>query len=271
MNPDVLSRMVVDAYNNLPSKGKPQQKEWTVLAGIVIVWNNDNKNSQVIAVTTGNRCVGKHRQGNNNIIVDCHAEILVRRCLKRFIYDELLQTLTSTTTTTNQRQYLQPSASGKYRLHSAATLHLVVSQTPCGDASIYPLESNANERKIEGRTTKTTMNWTGAKPTVQYLDDHHRQQVECLRTKSSRSDALIDRRTSSMCCSDKIGMWCQIGLEGALLSEFVEPIWLTSVILLAGHMHEKTREHARMSTERALVNRFHSVIKESLSLPSSSS
>jgi hypothetical protein len=266
-HPNALAQMVLDAYHKLPSKGKPQQKEWTVLAGLVVVWNDD-RSSQVLAVTTGNRCVGHYRQGNSNTVVDCHAEILIRRCFKRFLYNELLHLKE-----TQISEYLQPSsvAPGKYQLDSAATLHLVVSQTPCGDASIYataalPPSSTTTATTTSTTTTSTTttsttttstiFNWTGAKPVVPTDDTRECQKVGCLRTKSSRSDALRERQTSSMCCSDKLGMWCHVGIEGALLSDFIDSVWLSSVVLVLGHMCEETREQARMSTERALLQRF---------------
>ena len=205
-------------------------------------------------MTTGNRCVGHYRQGNSNTVVDCHAEILIRRCFKRFLYNELLHLKE-----TQISEYLQPSsvAPGKYQLDSAATLHLVVSQTPCGDASIYATAAlPPSSTTTTTTTTSTIFNWTGAKPVVPTDDTRECQKVGCLRTKSSRSDALRERQTSSMCCSDKLGMWCHVGIEGALLSDFIDSVWLSSVVLVLGHMCEETREQARMSTERALLQRF---------------
>ena len=56
-------------------------------------------------------------------------------------------------------------------------------------------------------------------------EDYHISGV--LRTKPGRGE-----RTLSMSCSDKIMKWCTLGLQGGLLSNFLEsPIYLTSIII----------------------------------------
>lgn len=49
-----------------------------------------------------------------------------------------------------------------------------------------------------------------------------------LRTKPGRADSPF---ASSMSCSDKICLWNILGLQGALLSEFVMPIYLTCIYI----------------------------------------
>ena len=305
-DPNAIGQAILNAYSSLPTKGKPQGKEWTVLAGLAISWK-DTAAIDVVAIATGNRCVGKHRQegDDGSIVVDCHAEVLVHRCFRRLLYDELLLLQSSEkkkdkqrngrsllipiplplqddTKSTSHNNNHSSKKQCRYRLHPSASIHLVISQTPCGDASIYQLQttslSSSSSLSAATFTTSTTstftttssssavstrssinLNWTGAKPINLQNDTRDRQCIGCLRTKSSRSDALIERRTSSMCCSDKIALWCHAGLEGTLLSTFVEPIWMTSVILLAGHVQEQQREFIRLSTQRAIINRFEQV------------
>jgi len=56
----------------------------------------------------------------------------------------------------------------------------------------------------------------------------NRNLLGILRTKPSRGDCPI---SYSMSCSDKIASWNVLGLQGALLSQFVEPLYLKYIII----------------------------------------
>lgn len=61
-----------------------------VLAGIVMTENLNENSAKVIAITTGSRIFnGRSNINDNTIIYDSHAEILSRRCLIKFLYDQL--------------------------------------------------------------------------------------------------------------------------------------------------------------------------------------
>jgi len=55
------------------------------------------------------------------------------------------------------------------------------------------------------------------------------------------------QRLQFMSCSDKIAMWNVVGLQGALMSHFVEPIYIESVVLgsLFNYEHLLRALHAR--------------------------
>lgn len=318
---DRVASCLLEAYDGLPKRGKPQGKEWTVLAGLVIVWNdNDDQrtvaststssgslsssqanleeeswesmncegtNFEVLALATGNRCVGLSSMSRDGTVVnDCHAEALVRRCLKHIIYSDIKRALNSDSCSaekgklrvlelvgTEPEDHMVASSSShsrsRLRMRKNASLHLCITETPCGDASIYDAPSQ------ESGYSKM---WTGAKPTAKEdalkeglwmaqsstspsrgsepIRNRERHQcIGCLRTKSARSDTLTANRTLSMSCSDKIATWGMLGMEGSLLSHFVEPVRLATVVLILGHNPGVAR-HAMEATRRALHGRF---------------
>lgn len=85
------------------------------------------------------------------------------------------------------------------RLRASWRFHLYVSDSPCGDASIYD--------RLSGETK-----FTGAKLTLRSRDEvetvkESQQSTGTMRTKCGRTDIEDRRRSTSMSCSDKILRW----------------------------------------------------------------
>ena len=165
--------------------------------------------------------------------------------------------------------------------HSHVSFHLVVTETPCGDASIYGSAATGtttgNQEPSQKRKKGQIFKETGGKPVEFSASDNSttanaaaidkqsnfdRHHVGKLRTKSARSDTKLANRTTSMSCSDKLALWNCVGFQGALLSHWVKPAKFATVILALGdEKHGLTsetadigllRHAARHSTIRAL-------------------
>lgn len=301
---DQIATCALEHYEKrLSSKGKPKQgTEWTVYAAIVAkqaVSTTSAGESQasaprrshrhfVVSSATGTKCTANRNMGC--ILHDGHAEVLARRGLVRVLLLEIRRKMNGgegvAGITKNDNDLLQAvkTDSGKFQLRAGLSMHLYVSDSPCGDASIYRIdESDMDGMENDG------MLYTGAKVVVSHEtgvdaadcggDDkllgitqvarEDRQMLGRLRTKSGRSNLPASMRSNSMSCSDKILKWSILGLQGGLLSNLVvQPIRFASIVISRDPRLPKGAETSAgkdgggqyLALKRAIPDRLRSVL-----------
>ncbi|XP_014845743.1 PREDICTED: double-stranded RNA-specific editase 1-like [Poecilia mexicana] len=226
-----------------------------VLAGIVMTRGFDLGSAQVVSLATGTKCLDSDRLKEDGwTLRDCHAEVLSRRALVRFFYSQLELLLCERTVGQDPSIFVpDKDSTHRFRLQEGIRFHMYVSLSPCGDARLncpykttpaYPsrrfrchlrMKVNGGEGTLPLVSTRTNQKWAGVS-----LGQH-----VCM---------------ASMSCTDKIAKWSVVGLQGALLSHLVEPIYLHSLTVgrlsHTGHLGRAvTRRLARVKHLPSLYRR----------------
>ncbi|KAK2844617.1 hypothetical protein Q5P01_011276 [Channa striata] len=205
----------------------------------------------VVSLGTGNRCVkGEELSLKGETVNDCHAEIISRRGFIRFLYNELLKYYDGA-----NDSIFEPVEKNKLRVKSDITFHLYISTAPCGDGALFDKSCSETGDESEGH---------------QPLFENAKQGK--LRTKVENGEGTIPvessaivptwdgiqhgERLRTMSCSDKILRWNVLGLQGALLTHFLHPIYLKSITLgyLYSHGHLTRAVCCRLARDGAAFN-----------------
>ena len=236
---DEVARKCHGLYDQLCIKASYCQSSADVLAAIIVC--SDTGEAQIVAMGSGTKCVSSHNLSDNGSTVqDCHAEVVARRAFMRYLYSQARNALSRANTS-----ILEQVGSGRLRLKSTIRIHLYISTPPCGDATECTRTDGTRgqvEPTIDGhcqpywssnsRNVGCTRFKVEAGENGSVLLGHSRvQSWERLMGKQSVSEHPLEERLVTPSCSDKILKWNTLGLQGALLSRIMEPVYLSSVVI----------------------------------------
>ncbi|XP_002740673.1 double-stranded RNA-specific editase 1-like [Saccoglossus kowalevskii] len=228
---DHIQKLVYTKFTSITENFTSPYSKRRVLAGIVQTVNNDPQSAQVIAVTTGTKCInGRNLSKRGAAINDCHAEIIARRSLLRYLYSQLEPYLSGV----SEGTIFTPRKNKRgFQLRDGVCFHLYISTSPCGDARVFsPHEENEETtdthptRKSRGQLRTKIEAGEGTIP------------IEGSSPIQTWDGVLLGERLLVMSCSDKVSRWNVLGLQGALLSYFIEPIYLKSIIIGSNYHSE---------------------------------
>lgn len=182
-----------------------------VIASVFLKFNHKFR---LISLATGNKGLnGDQIVADGSALVDCHAEILARRGFMRFIYGEILQ------------YCHDPSKSifleicGKMSLKTGISFHLFINTAPCGVARVAKKLKTGTSDEIRN-TSKLRFKIDKGMGTILGENNADPQTFDGI---------LIGERMRTMSCSDKLLKTNVLGVQGALLTHFVEPIYYTTI------------------------------------------
>uniref|UniRef100_A0A3P9PYQ4 Adenosine deaminase RNA specific B1a n=1 Tax=Poecilia reticulata TaxID=8081 RepID=A0A3P9PYQ4_POERE len=225
---DAVSRLVVEKFSELTDHFTSPHARRKVLAGVVMTAGSDVKEAQVVCVSTGTKCInGEYMSDRGLALNDCHAEIIARRSLIRFLYSQLEHFLSPKEEDHHKSIFTCCDNKQGFRLNENVQFHLYISTSPCGDARIFSPHEAAVEdqsdrhpnRKARGQLRTKIESGEGTIP------------VRSGSTIQTWDGVLQGERLLTMSCSDKIARWNVVGFQGSLMTYFTQPIYFSSIIL----------------------------------------
>jgi hypothetical protein len=229
VDPDLsekIANAVWEKYKTLHSPGGKVR----ILAGYVLRTENGAKDDaiEVLALGTGTRILpGKKYCLTGSVVHDCHAEIIARRSLLRWLYKQLA--------TAGEPQSYAVRSEGKTPfIFRPFELWMYCSRAPCGDAAVF-----SRNDPVPGTVPCFTHNHNGM----------FRAKRECESWGSLMNanesvqafDDLQHRNKGSKCltCSDKLAKRCVVGVQGALLSQLFPPLYMNGIVIgdVFSHAH----------------------------------
>ncbi|XP_053331027.1 double-stranded RNA-specific adenosine deaminase isoform X2 [Spea bombifrons] len=225
---DQIAMLSHQKFNSLTARIQNSLLGRKILAAIIMKKSSDDLGT-VVSIGTGNRCVkGEELSLSGETVNDCHAEVISRRGFIRFLYSQLMKYNPEFPEDT----IFEEAEGDLLRVKPNVTFHLYISTAPCGDGALfdkscseqpsangdnkhYPLFENPKQGKLRTKVE----NGEGTIP------------VESSDIVPTWDGIQHGERLRTMSCSDKILRWNVLGLQGAILTHFLEPVYLSSLTL----------------------------------------
>lgn len=143
---------VLKLYDKLPHQCKLKSGEFTVLAAFRFECIDQPDLSHIVNLATGTKCLGENQSIGDDegcLLSDSHAEVIAKRALQRYLYQCYHITQLDSDFIQNNNTFPFERHEDKLRLKENWLLHLYISDSPCGDASIYTCDNHPTSSQSE--------------------------------------------------------------------------------------------------------------------------
>ncbi|RYH13814.1 hypothetical protein EON65_34770 [archaeon] len=249
---DLIVQASLQAYHTVCPLELREAYQQTVLATIVLQETQGGDNRlQVVALAVGTKVLAadlihssdEAKENRDLALHDMHAEVLARRCFKRVLLEHMQYLLRCPHGASPLLDY--NAVPGLYEIKPSIKLHLYSSSQPCGNACIKRWAKSKRAVVAQGigmfdlPPLAHPPFFPTAIPEGETAVLVKTNSRTCTKSEDGVGFSYCPEGTAHvslgkgnvMTCSDKMCKWNCVGMQGAALALFMQPVYVDSITI----------------------------------------